>query len=194
MTDHKPAKYKIELHFNKGRTTNGPNVAAISIFQSGCRLNGEGDELVYICSERDKGLALNAPGVKDRAVIKGYAGCGKIIEGDRIRGGVAICTSCVDGKENMIASENLTSTLLVNLTTDKLAVMVADIFRRLDSNADIYIKYHPTDLRVEAMNNVHNLDKGRMLRGLTIYPLANIIKDTLGGASVEKRFKALFSA
>ena len=191
MTKHTPAKYKIELHFNKGRTTSGPNVAAITIFQSGCRLNGEGDEMVYICAERDRGLALNAPGVKDRPVIKGYAGCGKIIEGDRIRGGIAICPC---EKNNMIASENLTSTLLVNLTTEKLSAMVADIFRRLNSDADIYIKYHPTDLRVEAMNNVHNLDKGRMSRGLTIYPLANIIKDTIDGTSVETRFKALFSA
>tara|TARA_B100000214_G_C23873788_1_gene583938 strand:- start:412 stop:996 length:585 start_codon:yes stop_codon:yes gene_type:complete len=194
MTKHTPAKYKIELHFNKGRTTSGPNVAAITIFQSGCRLNGEGDELVYICAERDRGLALNAPGVKDRAIIKGYAGCGKIIEGDNIKGGVALCRGCVGGKDNMIASENLTSTLLVNLTTEKLSVMVADIFRRLNSDADIYIKYHPTDLRVEAMNNVHNLDKGRMSRGLTIYPLANIVKDTIDGTSVETRFKALFSA
>ena len=68
-TAHTPAKYKIEIHFNKNRTTSGPNTAAVSIFESGARLNGEGDELVYLCNERDKGLALGMPGVKDQQVI-----------------------------------------------------------------------------------------------------------------------------
>jgi hypothetical protein len=187
---HTPAKYKIEIHFNKSRTTAGPNTAAVTIFESGARLNGDGDELVYICSERDKGLALNIPGAQDREVIRGYEGCGSIIPGENLRGGVAVCTKC----NSPISSESLTSTLLVHLRTKKLAVLVTDLFRRLDSDADIYIKYHPTDLRSEALNNPHQLDKGRMSRGLTIYPLHNIIRDTIGGATLEGRFSALFSA
>jgi hypothetical protein len=94
----------------------------------------------------------------------------------------------------MISSEGLTSTLLVNLTTKKLAALVTDIFRKLESDADVYIKYHPTDIRSVALNNPNSLDKGRMSRGLTIYPIFNIIKDTANGASVEGRFEALFSA
>jgi hypothetical protein len=190
MTEHVPAKFKIEIHFNKNRTTAGPNTAAVSIFESGARLNGEGDELVYLCTERDKGLALGMPGVKDRPVIRGYGGCGGVIPGSNLRGGVAMCPNC----KSMISSEGLTSTLLVNLTTKKLAALVTDIFRKLNSDADIYIKYHPTDIRSVALNNPNSLDKGRMSRGLTIYPIFNIIKDTSGGASVEGRFEALFSA
>ena len=187
---HTPAKYKIEIHFNKNRTTSGPNTAAITVFESGARLNGEGDEMVYICSERDQGLALNMPNVQDRAVIRGYDGCGNVIPGSQLRGGVAMCTNC----DYIIKSESLTSTLLVNLTTKKLSVLVTDLFRKLGSDADIYIKYHPTDIRSKALNNPHALDSSRMSRGLTIYPLHNIIKDTSGGASIEGRFQALFSA
>ena len=187
---HTPAKFKIEIHFNKNRTTSGPNTAAITIFESGARLNGDGDELVYLCSQRDTGLALNAPHQKDRTVVRGYDGCGNIICGNQLRGGAAICTNC----ESIINSEQLTSTLLVHLTTKKLSALVTDIFRRLDSNADIYIKYHPTDIRAQALNNPHDMDKSRMSRGLTIYPLFNIIKDTTSGSSVENRFEALFSA
>jgi hypothetical protein len=190
MTTHTPAKYKIELHFNKNRTTSGPNTAAVSIFESGARLNGEGDELVYICSAKDSGLALNIPGVSDRPVVKGEGGCGGVIPGENLRGGVAICPHC----HSMISSERLTSTLLVNLGTKKLAVLVTKLFRKLESNADVYVKYHPTDIRSVALNNPNALDKGRMSRGLTIYPIHNIIKDTAGGASVEGRFEALFSA
>lgn len=190
MTKHTPAKFKIEIHFNKNRTTAGPNTAAVSIFESGARLNGEGDELVYLCNERDKGLALGMPGVKDRPVIRGYGGCGGVIPGNNLRGGVALCPNC----KATISSEGLTSTLLVNLTTKKLAALVTDIFRKLESNADVYIKYHPTDIRSVALNNPNSLDKGRMSRGLTIYPIFNIIRDTANGASVEGRFEALFSA
>ena len=58
---HVPAKYKIEVHFNKNRTTAGPNTAAITIFESGARLNGEGDELVYLCTAKDAVLRLTCP-------------------------------------------------------------------------------------------------------------------------------------
>jgi hypothetical protein len=187
---HVPAKYKVEIHFNKDRTIAGPNTAAVTVFESGARLNGDGDELVYICSQRDKGLALNAPDVEDKPVIRGYDGCGNIIPGAQLRGGAAMCTTC----NAIINSEQLTSTLLVHLPTKKLSVLVTDLFRRLGSDADIYIKYHPTDIRAQILNNPHGLDKSRMSRGLTIYPLHNIIKDTSGGASVEGRFEALFSA
>lgn len=190
MSDLVPAKYKIEIHFNKNRTIAGPNTAAVTIFESGCRLNGEGDELVYLCSERDKGLALNAEGVKDRPVLRGYNGCGAIIEGKNIRGGVASCKQC----QSMLNSENLTSTLLVHLTTERLAALVTDMFRKLKSDADIYVKYHPTDIRAQLLSDANGLDKGRMSRGLTIYPLANIIKDTANGTPLENRMKALFSA
>lgn len=190
MTEHTPAKYKIEVHFNKNRTIAGPNTAAVSVFESGARLNGEGDELVYICTAKDSGLALNLPGVADRPIVKGEGGCGGIIPGENLRGGVAVCPHC----HSMISSEHLTSTLLVHLSTKKLSVLVTDLFRKLESNADIYIKYHPTDIRSVALNNPNKLDKGRMSRGLTIYPIYNIIKDTSGGATVEGRFEALFSA
>lgn len=184
------ANYKIEIHFGPKRTTSGPNVAAISVFESGMHLNGEGDELMYICAERDKGLALNAPGVADTEIKKGAEGCGKFIPGRNLRNGVAIC-ACE--KRRMIKSEELTSTLLVNLSTEKIANLVASWFRKLDNDADIYVKYHPTDIRYKAMEAAEGLDKARMLRGLTIYPLKNIIKDTANGASIEKRFLALFT-
>lgn len=192
MSEHTPAKYKVEIHFNKNRTTAGPNTAAVTVFESGARLNGEGDELVYICNQRDKGLALGMQDGKkyDRSVVRGYHGCGGIILGAQIRGGVALCIKC----ESALSSEELTSTLLVHLTTKRLAALVTDLFRKLDSNADIYVKYHPTDIRSQALSAPGDLDKGRMQRGLTIYPLRNIIRDTVGGASVERRFEALFSA
>jgi hypothetical protein len=82
----------------------------------------------------------------------------------------------------------------VNHTTDQLAALVADLFRKLGDDADIYVKYHPQDIRSLAQTQGNELNEARMKRALTIYPLANIIRETLGGATLESRFKALFTA
>ncbi len=185
-----PARYKIEVVFNKDRTTAGPNVVAISAWESGARLDGEGDEMMYICAERDKGLALNSVGVKDREIVRGKEGCGKFIPGNNIRQGVAICPC---EKKRLLNTENLSCHDLLSLTTEELSKRLVEWFHKLDSNADIYVKYHPTDIRYKAMADAEGLDKARSLRGLTIYPLKNIIKDTLAGASLQRRFYALLS-
>ena len=190
ISEKSKAQYKIEIHFGKDRTTSGPNVGGISVYESGNRLNGEGDELMYMCAERDKGLALNAPGVKDYEVRKGTQGCGSFIPGSLLKTGFACCPKC----ENIVVSENLTSVILFNLTTEALAEKLVKYFNQLEFNADIYLKYHPTDIRYSALVDAHGLDKGRMLRGLTIYPLKNIIKDTNAGSSLKSRFIALLSS
>ncbi len=188
-SDSPPAQYKIEVHFGPKRTTAGPNVCGISFFESGRRLNGDGDEMMYVRKQRDSGLALNAPGFKDKKVKRGSGGCGAFIPGSCLRSGIAKCPKC----GAIINAEQLTSTLLANLTTDTLSRKLADWFRKLDSNADIYLKFHPTDIRYQAMAEADGLDRARSLRGLTIYPLNNIIRDTSAGASLEGRFKALLS-
>lgn len=187
VSDKSTAKYKIEIHFGKNRTSTGPNVGAISVFESGNRLNGEGDELMYICAERDTGLALNMPGVSDREVKRGHNGCGGFVPGGLLKSGFASCPHC----GNIVISEQMTSTILFNLSTDDLVDRVVRWFDKLEANADIYVKYHPTDIRYQALVDAHGLDKGRMLRGLTIYPLKNIIKDISNGSSTRSRFKAL---
>ena len=190
LSEKSKAKYKIEVHFGKNRTTSGPNVGGISVYESGNRLDGEGDELMYMCAERDKGLALNAPGMKDGKITKGQHGCGGFIPGGLLKTGYAACPHC----ENIVVSENLTSVILFNLTTEVLAEKLVRYFNQLEFNADVYLKYHPTDIRYTALVDAHGLDKGRMLRGLTIYPLKNIIKDTTAGSSLKSRFTALLSS
>jgi hypothetical protein len=192
MTDEIKAKYKIELHFGKKRTTKGPNVCAVSAYQSGLHLDGEGDEMMYICAERDRGLELGGTTAKvnDAPVERGTEGCGAFIPGASLKGGFAVCPSC----QRSIRADALTNTVLVSLPTSRLAGMVATWFRKLDSNCDIYVKYHPTDIRYIAMEKAHGLDKARMLRGLSIYPLANIIRDTAHGSSIEARFTAFLES
>ena len=82
-----------------------------------------------------------------------------------------------------------------NTTLNKIALAATGYFRELDSNADIVLKVHrqPGSLQ-EAKSNFllsgnkqkyqEELDKARENYHV-FYPLAKLLKDTLGGASVE---------
>lgn len=192
MSELQAAKYKIEIHFGKNRTVSGPNICAISAYESGKHLDGEGDEMMYICSERDRGLMVGGQVSKDKdaPIQRGSDGCGAFLSGKQIKGGIAMCNSC----GRAIKAEALTNTIFLSLPTKRLSAFVATWFRRLDSDCDIYVKYHPTDIRYKAMQDAHGLDKARMLRGLSIYPLANIIKDVTAGATLEGRIQAFLSS
>ena len=80
------------------------------------------------------------------------------------------------------------------LSADKAASVLEQWWYRLGSNADIYMKYSPFDVRVKMMQDAHGVRKARELKGMTIYPLENILKDTANGASVHSRFRALILA
>src|SRR4051812_41110008 len=43
------AKYKIEVTFTERRTTEGPNLLGIQLWESGRRMSGGGDDLMYWC-------------------------------------------------------------------------------------------------------------------------------------------------
>jgi hypothetical protein len=188
------ASHKIEVNFGPKRTTNGPNIFSISVWESAGALNGEGDALSYFCLERDRGLLdeADAPEVASGVVSKGHGGCGGIIPDRNMKAGMGKCPSC----NNIINLANATTHILGKLPTTDLAVKVAKLFRKLNNDCDIYVVYHPTDMRSVFTANAtpEQTDTPRARRALTIYPLKNILTDTGNGASLESRFEALFKA
>jgi len=169
------AGYKIEITFGPSRTIHGPNTVAISIWESGKRLDGDGDDQMYWCRDVEQNSNL---------------GCGKPIPSGAIHAGVAICPSC----QMAIRADKLTSQQFHRISTQNLAAKIEALFHDLKDNADIYCKYHPTDIRYQAVLKEKGFEKARWLRGLFIYPLKNIIKDTAAGATLASRFKAFLSA
>ena len=192
LTPDKPIKadYKIEIHFGKNRTVSGPNICAVMVLDSGKQLNGDGDGLLYICAEKDRGLDIGNNTTNNKTIKKGKQGCGGVIPNDRMAGGIAHCPHC----DSLIKSSELTSVVYYRATPEDLAKRIEKLFVQLNHSADIYLKYHPTDIRAKALQNSFGLEDARSSRGLTIYPLANILKDTSAGASIKQRFKALFTA
>jgi hypothetical protein len=189
------AGYKIEVNFGPKRTTAGPNIFSLSVWESAGALNGGGDALCYFCLEKDRGLLEEADDVEPASgqIKKGEGGCGGIIPDRNMRGGMGKCPAC----NGMVNLANATTHILGKLPTTRLAEKVAKLFRQLNEDADIYVVYHPTDMRsvmtAQAVNP-QQADAPRAKRALTIYPLKNIIKDTLNGSSIESRFEALFRA
>ncbi len=169
------AKYKIEVTFTKNRSTIHTNHVGIQIWESGKRFHGGGDELMYWCKDNRE----------DRD-----NGCWAPIPSDCIQSGVAICPNC----KMAVNADLLTNMKIGNVYMDTLAVDLAKTFRSLGSNADIYLKFHKTDVRYLAMLKDKGPDVARRLKGMAIYPLKNIITDTQHGADLVKRFKAFITA
>lgn len=206
------ARHKIELQFLKARSHRREvsNLFNIQVWESGRRLHGGGDQRMVFCGYW--------PG-------QGYTGaeeCGKPISDGHFGVNHLVCPHC--NREQFLDEQTklahialakkeghdirgLTRLPIVNpllvgkLSSQKLAILLAKIFRDLGSNADIYVKFHPTDIRCRDVPEVKKPDlyeKARRdrtdrkeNRGLVNYPLANIIKDVSAGATLEKRLQML---
>lgn len=169
------AKWKIEVTFLRNRTPRGLNAYGVRVWESGRALNGEGDVLAFWCLNAD-------PDSND--------GCRSIISSDFIKAGVAFCPYC----KRTIRADMLTDMVGGNVYVDALARYIASLFRKLNSSADIYLKFHKEDPRYLAMAQAKGVKKASDLKGLHIYPLKNIIKDTSAGADIVRRIQAFLSA
>lgn len=169
------ARYKIEVHFGKERSTWKPCPGAVALFLSGSKLHGGGDDKLYFCPKSD---------------------CNGIIWPNERMGSSVVCRTC-----QMVWSENdIVGEMLYRLTPRDWATVIHRIFARCEHNADIYVKYHWSDIRrqtemeMAAKKGGEEVRKARKARGLHIYPLKNIIKDTSNGAQLYDRILAFITA
>lgn len=178
------AKYKVEVQFGKDRSSWKPFAGAMSMYVSGSKLNGGGDEKVYWCPREDCGGPVPP--------IKRYV--------EEMKDGSAIarvpCPHCkVFWDERALIGEKF-----FHLAAPDWATAILKAFHALDGNADIYLKYHPMDIRSQTAMELAKkqggeaIGKARRNRGMHIYPLANIIKDTSNGGDIYKRFLAFIRA
>lgn len=167
------AKYKIEVMFEKDRTTLGPNLLGIQLWESGRMFHGGGDQLMYWCMDTETNMGCKAP-----------------ISGDFIQGDIIFCPSC----QRTILGPRSTNMRVLRVTTKVLAEELASLFVTLGHNADIYLKYHKTDVHYLAMEKAKGNTTAKRLKGMHIYPLKNILKDTANGAEISGRFFAFLTS
>jgi hypothetical protein len=128
------AKYKVEIQFGKERSTWKSFAGAMSLFLSGTKFHGGGDEKLYICPDRQcKGVIYPEHRVTEMTKD------GKAIA----RVPCPVCT-------RMWAETDLIGELLFKLAPREWATVIHRMFARLEHNADIYVKYHWTDIRHQA--------------------------------------------
>jgi hypothetical protein len=203
------AKYKIELQFMRARSAQPhvSNLFNLQVWESGRRLHGGGDQRMVFC------------GYWPPQGFHGEEECGKPFSDSHFGINHVVCPHC--GRENFLDEMTkdvhiidartrgedvkglqkmpIVNPLLVGkLTPKQLAVLLVKTFRNCDGNADLYIKFHPTDIRCRDVPEVKKpdlYDKARAdrnevaeNRGKVSYPLDRIIRDTVGGASLEKCF------
>lgn len=177
------AKYKIEIRYvtenrggtKHGRTTHGPNLVGVMIWESGKRFHGGGDDKMYWCKDNRQDHD---------------EGCWAPITSDHIRGGIAVCPNC----NQAINANLLTDIRIFRSSTQALASAIETIFRQLGSNADIYCKYDKDDIRFQNMVKERGWETANRLRGCHIYTLKAIIKDTSNGADLNKRIFAFLTS
>jgi hypothetical protein len=190
----KRADYKIQLWFKSDRKRDSA-AYTLSFWESGKRLHGGGDEMMFICRRHHDAPKVTAKSrpfdvVTPKHIEVGPLGCGMLIPGGLVQAGFVICPHC----QTQHQTELIGDSIFYRTSMQKAAQILEQWWRKLACNADIYVKYCPVDPRVSLMSKTMTPRRVRELKGLTIYPLKNIIADTAVGSTVESRFKALLTA
>jgi len=185
------AKYKIQISFVSDRKLHDACSYTISFWESGLRMHGGGDEMMFICRRHEdapKVIPLEVAGPKANV---GPRGCGMLIPGGLAEmSGIIVCPHC----QTAHRTDQIGDSVFYKTPISSAAKVLAEWWRKLDRNADIYVKFSPTDPRTKLMMQSEGFRRARELKGLTIYPLKNIIRDTVGGSTLESRFEALLTS
>lgn len=177
-------RYKIEILLGKDFAPSKPSAGAMSFWESGNKLHGGGDSILYFCPGRR--LKRNDC---EAAIPEGSFS-------NDVNEDLLICPKCFSKWEAV----EVVGQICARLDYKGWAALVLKYYLRLDMRADIYVKYHPEDIRSAAHKEQQkqrmgeDLERVRNKRAVRIYPLANIIKDTSAGADLEGRFQAFLRA
>lgn len=186
------ADYKIQIWFRTDRVLFGESTFTLSAWESGKRLHGGGDELMRICErlpDAPRAADDDVLGMADKD-IAARGGCRKFIPGGLAVYGRLQCPHC----SMHHYAEHIATGKLYRATMTDAAKILEEWWRRLDCRASLYAKYQPTDPRSQAMQTEHGYAKAMELKGLTVYRLQSILKDTENGREVANAFRAFLTA
>lgn len=190
------ATYKLEVQFGKGRVGRGirsarPFAGVMSGWLSGSKFHGGGDEKIFECADPECGAWILPHQITQKTVVRKEGG--RDVEEFM---SLSYCGKCA----KIWRSEQTTGERLYKLTEQDWAYAILRMFRRLGMDADIYLKYHPVDVRYKAAMELarnrggEEIAQARKNRGLHIYPLRNIIRDSKHGSDLYGRIRAFINA
>ncbi len=178
--DENKAKYKIEIILTLDRSSTNLCACAITPFRSGGALHGGGDEIMYFCRNE-----------QNRAM-----GCGSILKSDVYMGRIGneqVAVFYCDKCKRHVNREMLASTILYKLPVKSIAKNIYELFRQLDSNADIYLKHIKVDMRKAAEAKAKGMQTIKPNTELSIYTVKSIFKDVSNSSQILKKFEDFIS-
>lgn len=180
LTTEGLAKYKLELLLGKDFSMSKPCTGALSFWESGSKLHGGGDTILYVCPGKAKGVSS----------------CEAFIPDDSQGYGFLVCHKC----GTTWKGEEVSGQILARLPVAGWGQLLTKYFHRLEQKADIVLKYHPLDIRSAAASEQEKQQMGDRLMGtrnkrhVRIYTLASLLTDTTAGAEIEARILAFIKA
>lgn len=169
-------KYRIELFLGKDRGNMKPTVGAISFWETGVSLHGHGDRNLFIC-----------PGKR-----LGKSACEAFIPGSSHGVSFLVCPSC----QTRWQPKEVIDTIFGRHTMQVWAELLELYLRRLNHNADLWVKYSSDDLRAATLLEQQRqlkgdkLDLTRTRRLKVVYPAQRLVRDVANGSSVLSRIHA----
>ena len=184
------AAFKLQVNFHSSRSIHKPLIYSVSVWESGKRLHGGGDVSCSFCW-RQRGAKAVVPSNEVTMQKSSPQGCKGIIMPRHVAGIYALCPHCMARHK----TTEIGDTILYSTYVDDCASILYGYWLKLGGNADVVLQYNSRDPRQTALAAADKLRRARETRGATsIYPLANILKDTLAGATVEGRLRAFILA
>lgn len=179
LKEKKTARFKLEVLFGDERSTWKPTPGIITFWESGSKLHGGGDAKIYVC-----------PG----EFLK-RSTCMAIIPDISAAAGVLVCPGCSTAWKDVEVIGEVAGRWTMRTWADVLV----KFFVRMNHDADIYLKFAPTDIRYKAAEEQDRQRGGEGLakartRGKHIYPLRNLLKDCSAGANLTDRLYAFLVA
>lgn len=195
------APYKIEVMFGSGRTPSGPNNCIITIWETG-RLKGSAEEIMHWCGYDDCRMPIRGGHMAQFHVVCPNCQRESFVDPD-----AKIQLTRLAKKERMDYRRMemlpvITGEYYMNRAPTKLvAQRVSEMWRKLGTLADLWIKYSPKDIRGYDLSDVKqgdNFDTARIMRNEKAkalrYTMNSIHRDLASGATLEGRFLAALAA
>ena len=194
------ARYKIEVLFSKHRSSlaHKPSPCMVIIWESGKRFHGGGDQKMYWCGYQDCDKPLSSDNFAYMHVVCPHCNREQWLDPDSRDSHILAAQQQNSDTSGLRRMPLVVGERLANLVPAKLADLLVITWRKLDGDADVYLKYSPLEIRYDAVHetskDMDNLEKVRVQRTPVIYTLKSILKDIGAGADLHKRFLGLITS
>jgi hypothetical protein len=188
------ADFKIEVMFDSRRSARLHKLVPffVTIWESGKRLHGGGDDKMYWCGYEDCGKPIYSSDFGYMHTVCRHCNRELFLDEQSKAGHIKSLRRENRRSEGIERIPTVVGERFCHLPPGKIAELLAKLWYQLDGKADVYFKYSPAKIRYDKLHettkSIDNLESARLQREPGIYTLKSIRKDMAGGSDVQKLF------